>query len=408
MKKVVVTGLGLITSLGSNLGSSWNALIEGRSGVGHITLFDAKNFRTKIAAQLPGEEFESLCKQRIKKRIANQMTRPTKMSLITAQMAVEDACLDLSAFDPKRCGIFIGSAGSDFPAKEMAAVDTFDAVKIVKSMANAPPAWISLYYNLEGPSMTLSTACSSAGYAMRIAYDNIAMGICDLSITGGTSGSILPEYISGFSDMMALSQNNENPEAASCPFDKKRDGFVMGEGAGMLILESEQSAKARGAKIYAEIKRPALLSEGYNIVSPQKGGLGMSACMELALTQAGVNTEEVGYINAHGTSTPLNDLYETQAIKRLFNQHSKKLYVSSSKSMIGHCLGAAGGVEAVITCKAIEESILPPTINLNDPDPELDLNYVPNKAINKEIKVALSNSFAFGGHNAVVPFLKFH
>lgn len=408
MKKVVITGLGMISPLGVDLNTSWGALVDGKSGVGPITLFDPEDCRTKIAAQVDNKGFEALYVKRIKKRFLKQMTRPTIMSFIASQMAVEDAGVDFSGMDSKKCGIIIGSAGSDYPAKDMADVSRFDESRIIKAMANSHPAWISLHYNLEGPSMTVATACASASYAMAIAYDYIALGVCDLVITGGSCGSILPEYIAGFSDMMALSENNDRPQEASCPFDRKRDGFVMGEGAGILILESEPLARKRGARIYAEVRKPALLSEGYNMTAPKKDGEGMAACIGLSLNLAGFNPEDVDYINAHGTSTPLNDLNETIAIKKVFGAHSYNLAVSSTKSMTGHCLAAAGGIEAVITCKAIEEGVLPPTSNLRDPDPELDLNYIPNQACERKIRVALSNSFAFGGHNAVVPLVKYN
>jgi 3-oxoacyl-[acyl-carrier-protein] synthase II len=408
MEKVLVTGLGLISPIGVDLKTSWNSLINGRSGVRVNSLFDVKDMRIKIAAQVPEKEFESLCNERIKKRVKKQMTRPVMMSYIAAQMAIEDSGVDLSTIDTKRCGIIIGSAGSDYPAKDMADIQHRDESRIIKSMANAHPAWLSLHYKVEGPSMTVSTACSSAGYAMAISYDQIALGLCDIVITGGACGSILPEFVAGFSDMMALSERNVPPEEASCPFDRKRDGFVMGEGAGFLIIESEKAARKRGAKIYAELARPALLGEGYSIMAPQKGGEGMAACMDLALKLAKVNVEDVGYINAHGTSTPLNDLYESQAIKKVFKSHSNQLAVSSNKSMIGHTLAAAGGVEAVFTCKSLEEGILPPTINLTEQDPEIDLFCIPGEAIEKKIKVAMSNSFAFGGHNSVVTFIKYY
>lgn len=407
MKKVVVTGLGLITSLGADVNSTWNNLLNGKSGVGPITLFDTANFRTKIAAQVPEGDLQRLRELKIKKRVSKQMTRAVQMNFLCAQMAIDDASLAFQKMDTKRCGIIIGAAGSDYSAEEMAETGRFDQSRIIKSMVNAHPSWISLHYNIEGPSMSVATACASAGNAIAIAFDYIAAGLCDVVITGGTSASVMPEYLAGFGDMMALSENNDAPEEASRPFDKRRDGFVMGEGSGMLVLESEEHAKARKVRIYTEIRRPALLSEGYNIMAPQKDGVGMSACMDLALKQARLNPEDVDYINAHGTSTPLNDLYETLAIKRTFGTTSRALAVSSTKSMTGHCLAAAGGIEAVITCKAIEQGVIPPTTNQTEPDPELDLNYVPNVAIEKKINAALSNSFAFGGHNAVIPFHKY-
>lgn len=406
MQRVVVTGLGLISPLGLDMETSWDGLVNGKSGVRQICHFDTSKLKVKIAAQLP-EGFEELVGKKVKKRLQKQMTRSVAMNFVTALMAVEDAGLDFSALTPDRCGVIIGASGTDYPSADMASIEEYDNARVVKSMSNAFPAWICLHYGLSGPSLTVGTACSSAGYAMGTAHDFISLGLCDVMIVGGASCSILPEFMTGFGDMMALSERDVLPEYASCPFDQKRDGFVMGEGSGVLILESEQLARKRGARIYAELKRPALLGEAYNIVSPEVGGKGMARCIQTALRQAGLNPQDVDYINAHGTSTPLNDLYETQAIKQVFGDYAYRMPVSSTKSMTGHCLAAAGGVEAVISCLTLDRGVIPPTINLSDPDPELDLDYVPNDAREKSVKTVLSNSFAFGGHNAVVPFVKY-
>ncbi|MEF3077213.1 beta-ketoacyl-[acyl-carrier-protein] synthase family protein [Methylobacter sp. Wu1] len=406
MERVVITGLGLISPLGLNLKESWENCVEGRSGVGAITHFDTTDFKVKIAAQVP-EGFDDLVAPRVKKRIRNQMTRSVQMCSVTTQMAVEDSGFDFSQGDSDRYGIAIGASGTDYPSDEMADVSVFNSSRIVRSMSNAFPAWISLHYGLTGPSFTVGTACSSAGYAMAFAYDQIALGLCDVMIAGGACCAIMPEFVAGFSDIQAMSEREAKPEEASCPFDARRDGFVMGEGSGVLILESLTSARKRGAHIYAELRRPALLGEAYNIVSPGPDGVGMARCMNVALKQAGLNPSDVDYINAHGTSTPLNDLYEAKAIQRTFGDDAKKIAISSTKSMTGHCLAAAGAVEAVLSCMAIETSTIPPTLNLNERDAGIDLDFVPLVSRHANVNAVLSNSFAFGGHNAVVPLVKF-
>ncbi len=406
MERVVITGLGLISPLGVDLKSSWENCVAGKSGVGTITHFDTSDFKIKIAAQV-ADSFDEMVAQSIKKRVRKQMTRSVQMSFLATKMAVEDSGIEFSEENADRYGIAVGASGTDYPSEDMADTTVFDSSRIVKSMSNAFPAWLSLHYRLTGPSFTVGTACSSAGYGMALAFDQIALGLCDAMITGGACAPILPEFIAGFGDIQAMSERDVDPAEASCPFDLKRDGFVMGEGAGMMILESEKSARARGAHIYAELRRPALLGEAYNIVSPGVDGVGMARCMDTALKQAEINASQVDYINAHGTSTPLNDLYEARAIKKTFGQYARKLAVSSTKSMTGHCLAAAGGIEAVLSCMVIEDGVIPPTINLFEQDPDIDLDLVPLEARQESVKVVLSNSFAFGGHNSVVPFMKY-
>jgi 3-oxoacyl-[acyl-carrier-protein] synthase II len=274
-------------------------------------------------------------------------------------------------------------------------------------MSNAMAAWVAIEYKLEGPSYTIATACSSASFAIASGYDLIKANKCDLVIVGGGSSGVNPDEIKGFNDLFALSTANDEPEKASKPFSINRNGFVMGEGAGILILESEASAKNRGADIYAELAGYSLTTEAYNILSPQKDGVGMAKTMEAALKDSKVNKEEVNYINAHGTSTSLNDKYETLAVKQVFGDLAYKIPISSSKSMIGHTISAAGGVEAVITVMSLKHKILTPTINY-DPDPDLDLDYVPNQARDMDVNIAISNSFAFGGHNACLVLKKYN
>src|SRR5512133_296824 len=279
--------------------------------------------------------------------------------------------------------------------------------RIVKAMANAPSAWISLEYGIEGPNFPISTACASSAYAMAHAYEMIASGSADIVITGGTDSTVCPEEIRGFNDILALSTRNSSPETACRPFSLSRDGFVIGEGAGVLIFESEEHARKRGAQVYAEIAGYALTSEAYNIVAPKPDGEGMAKTMAQAIRHAGVTPADIQYINAHGTSTPLNDRYETLAIKNVFGEHAKNVLVSSTKSMIGHTIGAAGAIEGITTVMSIKHGIVTPTINYDEVDPKLDLDYVPNNAVEKDIRVALSNSFGFGGHNATLVFKKY-
>jgi len=398
MNKVVITGLNIISSLGLNLEENWANLVAGKSGVKRITLFNPSSIDTRIAAQVP-DEFEEYAAQFIKKRIAHQMTRVTRMAFVCAAEAILKSRIEFELFDRKRCAVIIGAVSTGNSSVEQG---SSPKNKIIKSMSNAIPAWISMHYGLEGPNYTVNTACSSSSYAMGLGYDLIKSGAADLVITGGADSTINPEEIEGFNALYALSTQNDAPEEASRPFTKNREGFVIGEGAGIVILESEDSAKARNADIVAEMAGYALTSEAYNIMAPKKDGEGMAQTMKLALENSGVSPGEVDYINAHGTSTNLNDLYETMAIKQVFGERAYSIPVSSSKSMIGHTIAAAGAVEASITVLSIRHQLVTPTINYDLPDPELDLDYVPNKSRPHKINVALSNSFAFGGHNAVV------
>ena len=391
-----------MTSLGLDLVTSWDNLVAGKSGAKNITLFDTSEHTTKFACELPGE-FDGYVKEYCKKYLSKQMARSTKMCFVSTKKALGDSNLDFEKFDKSRCGVIFGLVGTGYSTQDVLR-DSKNL--IIKTMSNAMAAWVSIEYNLEGPSYTIATACSSAAYAIASGYDLIQSDKCDLVIVGGGSSGVNPDEIRGFNDLFALSTRNSEPEKASRPFSVDRDGFVMGEGAGILVLESEQSARSRGAEIHAELLGYALTTEAYNIMSPQKDGIGMAKTMELALKNSGVNKEAVDYINAHGTSTGLNDKYETMAIKRVFGDLSHKIPVSSSKSMIGHTISAAGGVEAVITIMSMKTGIITPTINYN-PDPELDLDYVPNESRKKGINIAISNSFAFGGHNACLVFRKY-
>jgi 3-oxoacyl-[acyl-carrier-protein] synthase II len=403
MERVVVTGMDMITSLGLNLETSWNNLVEGKSGVKKISLFDASENETRFAAEIP-PEFEELWPNYIKKRSSDQMTRITKACFVAAKQAVNMSGLDFETMDKNRCAVILGVVTTANTSTEKG---TTVQNRILKSMNNAMSAWISLEYKLLGPNFTVASACASSAYAIGIGYDMIRSGIADAVIVGGADSIINKEEIEGFNNIYALSTENDIPEKASKPFSKNRDGFVIGEGAGILLLESETHAKARNVNILAEIAGYAISSEAYNIMAPMKDGEGIAHTIEMALKNSGLQPSDIDYINAHGTSTTLNDKYETLAIKRVFGERANQIPISSSKSMIGHTIGAAGAIELVITIQSMLHGIITPTINLDEPDPELDLDYVPNKARKKDIHSAMSNSFAFGGHNAVLVIKKF-
>jgi 3-oxoacyl-[acyl-carrier-protein] synthase II len=402
-RKVLITGINIISSLGLNLEENWENLLKGKSGVSKINIFDTTNSQTKIAAQVP-DNFDEYAERFGKKRLFSQMTRVTKYGFVCACEAIEKSKIDFQTIDGSRAACIFGIVNSGNTSVEQ----SDPKHRIVKGMANALPAWLSIHYKIEGPSYSVSCACSSSAYAIGAAYDLIKNNYADIVIVGGSDSILNPEEVEGFNEIFALSTNNDNPEKACCPFTKDRDGFVAGEGAGVLILESEESALKRNADIYAEIAGYALTSETYNIMAPSHDGEGMARTMNLALQRAGVSKEDIDYINAHGTSTTLNDLYETMAIKKVFGENAYKLAVSSSKSMIGHTIGAAGAVELGITAMSIKNDKITPTINYNEKDPELDLDYVPNIARDKKINYALSNSFAFGGHNASIVIKKYN
>lgn len=394
--------MNVISSLGLDLQSNWENLLAGKSGVKRITLFDPSSLQTQIAAQVP-DAFEELSSQNIRKRLARQMTRVSRMCYVSALDAIEKSGINFENFDKSRCAVILGVVGTGNSSIEK---DTDAKNRIIKGMNNAMPAWISIEYGLTGPNYTVATACSSSGYAIGLGFDLIKTGRADIVITGGADSIINPEEIAGFNELFALSVENDPPEKASRPFSKNRDGFVIGEGAGIMILESESSAKKRNATVYGELAGYAFTNEGYNIMAPAKDGEGMAQTMELAIRNSGIEKGDVDYINAHGTSTTLNDKYETMAIKKVFGDRAYRIPVSSSKSMIGHTVGAAGVIEGAFTVLSTKHDILPPTINLDEPDPDLDLDYIPNKSRKQKVRVALSNSFAFGGHNVTLVFRK--
>lgn len=402
-KKVLVTGLNIISSLGLNKDETWKNLIAGKSGVTGISLFDPVRVDTKIAAQVPAS-FDEYSHNFIKKRIAAQMTRVTRMCYVCAVECVNSSGIQFDQYDRERCGVIIGAVSTGNSSIESG---TTPHNRIIKSMSNAMPAWISMHYKLEGPTFTVNTACASSAHALGLGFDFIKNGRADMMIIGGADSTINPEEIEGFNNLYTLSTENGEPGKASRPFSKERDGFVLGEGAGAIILESENSARARRAEIYAEMAGYSITSEAYNIMSPMKDGEGMAKTMEMALRDSGIKKSEINYINAHGTSTTLNDAFETMAIKKVFGERACHIPVSSVKSMIGHTIGAAGVIEAAITAMSIRRGIITPTINLEQADPELDLDFVSLGAREHAITAALSNSFAFGGHNATIVLKKY-
>lgn len=402
-KKIVVTGMGMVSALGSSVPENWDNLLKGKSGVTSISIIDASSLETQIAAQAD-DKFEDFVNERIQKRQRKQMTRTTRMWMASAIEAIEDSKIDFENYDCTKAGVIVGLIDTSMKREERAISESHI---IVRTMPNSAPAWVSMKYGLKGPSFNLSTACASAAYAVSIASQMIESGICDMFVVGGLSSSINFEQLEGFNQIMAMSVNNDNPSGACCPFSKRRDGFIPGEGAGALILESEESAKKRNAKIYCELSGYAMTEEACDITAPQADGVGMAECMKKALDSAGITIDDVDYINAHGTSTYLNDKYETMAIKSVFGERAYKIPVSSTKSMLGHGLAASGALEAITTILSINNSVITPTINYDDPDPELDLDYVPNTARKAEINTAISNSFGFGGHNATLVFSKY-
>jgi len=409
-KRVVVTGLGLITPVGIGVDASWHGLIEGRSGIGLITQFDASQFPTKIAGEVVGFNPEDF----IETKEIKKMDRFIHFAFAAATMAMNDSGLKITEANAERTGVFVGSGmgglhtiehyHSVFLEKGPRRISPFFIPMLVVNLASGQ---ISIRFGAKGPNSAVATACATGSHAIGDAYKIIQRGDADAMIAGGTEAVITPLGIGGFNAMKALSTRNDEPEKASRPFDADRDGFIMGEGAGIVILESLQSAAERGARIYAEVVGYGMTADAYHITAPAPGGEGAARCMAIALKDAEIQPAEVNYINAHGTSTKYGDELETQAIKKVFGEDAYKIAVSSTKSMTGHLLGAAGGVEAVISALTIYHDTIAPTINLDNPDPECDLDYVPHKARKTTVNYTLTNSFGFGGTNACLVFKKF-
>ena len=409
-RRVVVTGIGVISPLGTGIEKNWKRILEGRSGIRRITKFDATNFPVQIAGEVPDFNPDDF----IEKKEIKKMDTFIQYALAASIMAQKDAGLEITSDNAERVGVYIGSGIGGLPAIEHwhsilkeKGPDRITPFFIPMVLINLASGQVSIRLGAKGPNTCAVTACATGTHSIGDAYNLIRNGEADAMVAGGTESTITPLCIAGFNAMKALSTNNAEPQKASRPFDKNRDGFVVAEGAGVIVLEEAESAKKRGARIYAEIIGYGMNADAYHMTTPSPDGEGAERCMSLAIKSAQINPHEVDYINAHGTSTYYNDLYETMAVKTVFKEHAKKLAISSTKSMTGHLLGAAGGVEAVFTALSLYHGIMPPTINYENPDPECDLDYVPNKAREKKIKIAISNSFGFGGTNAALVFKKF-
>lgn len=409
-KRVVVTGLGVVSPIGNNLNLFWENLISGKSGVDYITRFNAEDMPSKIAAEVKSFNPENY----IDKKLSRRLDRNTQFAVAAASMAVEDAQINIDSIDKDRVGVILGCG--------VGGIETFEDQMITLKekgprrispffipmmIANMAAGQVAMTFGARGINETIVTACASGTNAIGEAFRAVQRGEADIVLSGGTEASITPLAVSGFCSMKALSTNNENPAEASRPFDKNRDGFVIGEGSGILVLEELEHALNRNAKIYAEIVGYGASCDAYHMTAPDPEGSGAALAMQRAICDADIFANDIDYINAHGTSTEYNDKFETKAIKKVFTENSYNIAISSTKSMTGHLLGAAGGVEGAIIALAIKNGVVPPTINQSEKDPECDLNYVPNISIEKEINYAMSNSFGFGGHNGVIIMKKY-
>jgi len=409
-RRVVVTGIGLVTPLGIGVDETWSALIAGKSGIGEITRFDTTDYGTKIAAEVKGFNAEDFMPKKDAKRTETFIA----YAIAAARMAVEDSGLIIDNQNGHRVGVLTGCGLGGLNMLEVTArtvenagpkrVSPFFIPLIIGNMA---PGMISIQFGAKGPNSSVATACAAGAHAIGDAYEIIKYGKADAMITGGVESVITRTCIAGFGAMKALSTRNGDPSRASRPFDKDRDGFVVGEGSGIVILEALDHALARGAKIYAEMAGYGMSGDGYHMTSPPPDGEGAARCMQAAIDDAGIQASQIGYINAHGTSTPLNDLYETRAIKKVFGDIARNVPVSSTKSMTGHLLGGAGGIETVFSTLVLKNGILPPTINLDNPGEECDLDYVPHVARKAEVSYVMTNSFGFGGTNASLILKKY-
>jgi 3-oxoacyl-[acyl-carrier-protein] synthase II len=409
-EKIVITGLGVLAPNGNNVNEYWSSLVKGKSGISPITYFDSSNHRVKIAGELRGFNPENILDPKELRKLDPFST----YALVATNEAVLMSGLDSEKLNLDRIGVTIGTGvgGIQTLEEQHSNIENKGARRVSpqfvpKMISNIAGGHLSIKWGFRGPNQTVTSACASATDAIGMAMRLIMSGDADVMITGGTEASITPLTIAGFANMKALSQNNDNPEEASRPFELSRDGFVLGEGSGMIVIEKESHALDRGANILAELAGYGATDDAFHITQPSIGGIGALKAMERAILDAKLNLDEIDYINAHGTSTPFNDKNESAAIKTLFKEHSNNLKVSSTKSMTGHLLGAAGGIEAVAAVKTIMEQVIPPTINYKDPDPECTLDYVPNISQEHNVNAILSNTFGFGGHNAVICIRKY-
>ncbi len=408
-RRVVITGIGLVTPLGIGKDENWASICKGKSGIGNITRFDAEKYSTRIAGEVKGFDASAF----VPSKDARRMELFGSFAVAAAKMALEDAGISINGELAHRTGVITGCGlgGLESVEKVVRTIDgqgpgrvgPFFIPMLIGSMASG---LIAIHTGAKGPQWTTSSACAASGHAIADAFREVKSGRADIMIAGGSEALITGSCIAGFGAMRALSTRNDDPEKASRPFDRDRDGFVAAEGAGILILEPLEAAIARGSKIYAEIAGAGASGDAYHITAPAPDGEGYVRCMKSALNDSGLSVSDIDYINAHGTSTPLNDAMETLAVKKVFGNHAEKLAISSTKSMTGHLLGAAGGIEAAYTALAIYDNVLPPTINLENPDPECDLDYVPKSARASVVRAAISNSFGFGGTNISIVFKK--
>lgn len=408
-RRVVVTGMGMVTPCGLSLQESWSSLTKGQSGIGLITQFDTTNFDVKIAGEVKPFDLDVF----IPKKEQKKMDRFIHLALAATKMAMEDSGVEINEELSLRSGTYIGVGMGGLPLieKQHLMVQEKGPGRITPFfipaiIANLAPGHISMIYGLRGPNYTITSACASGAHAIGEAARAIQNDICDVMVAGGTEAVVTPMAVGGFAAMRALSTRNDDPKAASRPWDAGRDGFVLAEGSGIVILEEMDRAIARGAKIYGEVTGFGFSSDAYHLSSPSPGGEGASRSMNMALQDAHISADQVNYVNAHGTSTPQGDLVETEGLKKTFGSHASKLWVSSTKSMTGHALGAAGAIESVISLMALHTSVVPPTINLENQSPDCDLDYVPNTAREKKLNYVLNNSFGFGGTNCSLLFGK--
>ena len=408
--RVVVTGIGLVTPMGLDRKTTWDSLLEGKSGIDYISLFDAEGYESRIAGEV--NEFDATAA--LGRKEAKRLDRFAQFACVAALEALEHANLNMEKEDADRVGVLIGSGVGGIITitdqhkillqKGPKRVSPFLVPMMLGDMASGQ---VSMMIGAKGPNFSTVSACATGADSIGEALEMIRRGRADVVIAGGTEAAVCEIGVAGFNSCMALSTRNEDPQGASRPFDSGRDGFVLGEGAGLIVLESLKHAEQRGANILAELSGYGASSDAHHVTQPHPEGEGAARAMKWAIKDAGIAPDKVDYINAHGTSTPLNDKYETIAMKRMYRDHAYKLAISSTKSMTGHLLGAAGGIEAAFTVLAIKDGVVPPTININDPDPDCDLNYVPNNAIKQTVNVAMSNSLGFGGHNASLVFKRF-
>lgn len=414
LKRVVITGIGAVTPLGNTAPDTWQAMIKGVNGIGPITAFDTTNFKTRFAGEVKNFDPETV----IDRKEARKMDRYSQFSICVAEEALRDSGLDLEKEDRSRVGVIWGSGMGGLQTMESEIIDfakgdsvpRFNPFMIPKAIPSIAAGQISIRFGLGGPSFSVSTACSSSSHAVGSAFDQLRLGHAEVMLTGGADADVTYTGIGGFNSLHALSTNNDSPETASRPFSKSRDGFVLGEGAACLIMEEYEHAKARGAKIYAEIVGVGMTSDAYHMTAPDPEGKGAERVMRLALKDAGLEPQAIDYINTHGTSTPLGDVTEVKAIQRVFGEHVYEMNLDSTKSMTGHLIGATGAVEALACIMALKDGIIPPTIN-HDPDDvdeniDYNINFTFDKAQKRDIRYALSNTFGFGGHNACLIFKK--